>query len=178
MGVSTSVTAKDVDFDKLAGSGRLWIEVARFPGEYDWEPPNAANVKAYYKWDKSKKALSITNSMTVDVVRSYVMGEAVVDPQYSMNSRLLVKFEPNETTPAVAPGVASFWILLVASDYRYIVVSNDGSGKKRPFWILSEKYTIATTDLQYILHYLKTHFALKNIDRTIIYPMHDALRML
>jgi len=162
---SPPATAPNVDLVRYTGfdtpaKQRLWCCIYAFP--HIWMPKSHHTVRALYKWDNDAKEMRLRNTSLegpTDSPRVHtIFGSAWVDPNYQTNAKLLVEFDfaryllgiGINIVPNIAP--AHYWILMVADDYRYAVVS---SPCRSSLFILSSTPQFARADLEVILYKLK-----------------------
>ena len=132
----------DFDLGKYAGK---WYQVAFLPNWF--QKKDATNVTATYTALPNGSIRVENESFSPCGKRSYIQGVASKDPECSRGeARLMVQFTPNVTQPLVGPP-APYWVIQLADDYRYAVVSEPS---RQYLWILSRQPSIASDDLVHI----------------------------
>lgn len=150
-------TASNVDLVRYTGfdtpeKQRLWYCIYALP--QIWMPTSHHTVRALYKWDPVAREMRLRNtSMNSSNKEREIFGSAWVDPNYQTNSKLLVEFDFSRyagffgnLVPNLSP--AHYWILMVADDYRYAVVS---APCRSSLFLLSSTPVLDVADLEYIL---------------------------
>jgi len=110
-----------VDLKKYVGK---WYEIASYPQRFQ---KGCHCTTAEYTWNE-KGYITVENRCNKDSVRgkqSYIKGKAFVE-KHSGNAKLKVQF--------FWPFKAKYWIIDLAEDYSYAVVSHPN---KKYLWILS-----------------------------------------
>ena len=135
----TLQTVSNVDINKYAGK---WYEIASFPqrfqkGCYCTTAEYSLSPKGYIVVENRCNRGSIKGK------QSYIKGKAFVE-ENSGNSKLKVQF--------FWPIKAKYWIIDLADDYSYAVVSHP---TKKYLWILSRTPKMKDTIYQQILIRLK-----------------------
>ena len=159
------VPISSVDMKRYAG---VWYQIAALPtwfqhsGEY--------NTKATYTYktlDTGQPVLKVENTYIVTGMNGLpaqgsITGVARPDSQCaptiaSKNGDVagcfLVSFTPSASEPIVSPVPGHYWIIELADDYRYAVVSEP---MRKTLWILSRTPTLADGDKTYILDRLRS----------------------
>ena len=152
MNAQTLQTVPSVDLKKYAGK---WHEIASFPMRFQ---KGCHCTTAEYTL--SEKGYVIVenrcNRNSVNGKQSYIKGRAFVVPN-SGNAKLKVQF--------FWPFRADYWIIDLASDYSYAVVS---APNKKYLWILSRTSTMNETIYQEIVSRLKEKgFEVSKLQKTI-----------
>ncbi len=153
-------TAPNLDIARYTGfdtpdKQRLWYCVYALP--QIWMPETHHTVRALYKWDPDAQEMRLRNtSMNSRNVKRQIFGSAWVNPNYQTNSKLLVEFDFSSYIPLLGNLVpnlipAHYWILMVADDYRYAVVS---APCRTSLFLLSSTPNLDVDDLEYILQKL------------------------
>ena len=110
-----------VDLERYAG---LWYEIASYPQRF--QEGCTATTAEYTLSDKGYVIVeNRCNKYTLDGKQSYIKGKAFV-VKNSGNAKLKVQF--------FWPFRGSYWIIDLADDYNYAVVSHPG---RKYLWILS-----------------------------------------
>jgi apolipoprotein D and lipocalin family protein len=136
----TLQTVQHVDLKKYAGK---WYEIASFP-QYFQKGCHCTTAE-YTLSDKGY--VIVENRCNKDSVygkESYIKGKAFVE-EGSMNTKLKVQF--------FWPFKAKYWIIDLASDYSYAVVSHPN---KKYLWVLSRTSKMNDIIYQQILSRLKS----------------------
>ena len=135
----TLQTVPNVDLKKYAGK---WYEIASYPQQFQ-KGCNCTTAE----YSLSEKGFVIVenrcNKDSVDGKQSYIKGKAFVE-ENSGNAKLKVQF--------IWPFKAKYWIIDLADDYSYAVVSNPS---KKYLWILSRTPKMEDATYQQILTRLK-----------------------
>jgi apolipoprotein D and lipocalin family protein len=132
-------TVAYVDLEKYAGK---WYEIASFPQRF--QKGCHCTTAAYTMHNKGYVVVeNRCNRDSVSGRASYIKGKAFV-VKNSGNAKLSVQF--------FWPFRAKYWIIDLADDYRYAVVSHPN---KKYLWILSRTSQMNITDYQKILSTLK-----------------------
>ena len=132
-------TVPNVDLKKYAGK---WFETASFPQRF--QKKCHCTIAEYTTTDKGY--IIVENSCNKDSVKgklSYIKGKAFV-VKNTGNAKLKVQF--------FWPFKGDYWIIDLADDYSYAVVSNPN---KQYLWILSRTPKIDATVYKQILIRLK-----------------------
>lgn len=155
----------DFDLNKYAGK---WYQVAFLPNWF--QKKDATNVTATYK-PLSGDSIRVENeSFSPCGERRYIEGIASKDPECCRGeARLMVHFMPNATQPLVGPP-APYWVIQLADDYRYAVVSEPS---RQYLWILSRQPFIARDDLVQITERLVEQGFDKNILDKLVWTRHS-----
>jgi apolipoprotein D and lipocalin family protein len=145
-------TVPHVDLNKYAGK---WYEIASYP---QWFQKGCHNTTAEYSL--SGKGFVIVenrcNRKSVNGKESYIKGKAVV-VKNSGNAKLKVQF--------FWPFKGDYWIIDLADDYSYAVVSEP---KKKSLWIFSRTPNMDDAIYQQITSRLKLKgFDLGKLQKTI-----------
>src|SRR5690349_5064535 len=114
----TLTTVPNVDLKRYAGT---WYEIASYPNRFQ---KGCTCTTATYSLDSKGKVI-VENRCNRNDKRSYVKGSASVVPN-SGNAKLKVSF--------FWPFSGKYWIIDLADDYSYSVVSNPSM---KYLWILS-----------------------------------------
>ena len=147
----TLQTVPNVDLKKYAGK---WYEIASYP-QYFQKGCHCTTAE----YTLSEKGYVIVenrcNRDSVNGKQSYIKGKAFVE-EGSGNAKLKVQF--------FWPFKAKYWIIDLATDYSYAVVSHPN---KKYLWILSRKSKIDDTLYQQIISKLKSKgFDLSKLQKT------------
>ena len=135
----TLQTVANVDLKKYAGK---WYEIASFPQYFQ---KGCTCTTAEYTIT-NKGYVTVENRCNRDSVNgkpSYIKGKAFVE-EGSGNAKLKVQF--------FWPFKAKYWIIDLADDYSYAVVSHPD---KKYLWILSRKSKLSDTVYQQLIARLK-----------------------
>lgn len=124
---------ENFDLEKYSG---LWHEIARYPHGFE---KNCEKVTAEYTLNK--RFVTVKNVCVRNEKRSSVKGKAF--SQEENTGKLKVQF--------FWPFRSNYWVILLADDYRYAVVSEPG---KRYLWILAREKSLSPEDLSTIQKYL------------------------
>lgn len=131
-------SVQDFDVQKYGG---VWYQVAFLPNWFQNE--NSTDVKAIYT-PHTHTSMEVYNESTVCGERRWIKGIAEKDPECCRGEgRFLVQFAPNPTQPVIGP-IAPYWVIQLADDYRYAVVSEP---TRRYLWILSRTPTMDERDI-------------------------------
>jgi apolipoprotein D and lipocalin family protein len=114
---ATLTTVPNVDLKRYAGT---WYEIASYPNRFQ---KGCTCTTATYSPDSKGKVI-VENRCNRNDKRSYVKGSAAVVPN-SSNAKLKVSF--------FWPFSGKYWIIDLADDYSYSVVSNPSM---KYLWIL------------------------------------------
>ena len=132
-------TVPDVDVSKYAGR---WYEIASFPQRF--QKGCHCTTAEYTMTDKGYLIVeNRCNRGSVTGKQSYIKGKAFVEKNTG-NAKLKVQF--------FYPFRAKYWIIDLAGDYRYAVVSHPG---RKYLWILSRTPKMSDADYQGIIKRLK-----------------------
>jgi len=144
-------TVPHVDLKKYAGK---WYEIASFPQSFQ----NGCHCTTAEYTLSEKGYVIVENRCNRDSVNgkeSYIKGKAFVE-EGSGNAKMKVQF--------FWPFKAKYWIIDLAADYSYAVVSHPN---KKYLWILSRIPKMEDTVYQHIISNLKTKgFDLTNLQKT------------
>ena len=144
-------TVPNVDLNKYAGK---WYEIASYPQIFQ---KGCHCTTAEYTLSE-KGYMIVENRCNRDSVngkQSYIKGKAFVEKN-SGNAKLKVQF--------FWPFKAKYWIIDLADDYSYAVVSHPN---KKYLWILSRKSKMDDTVYQEIISRLKLNgFDLSKLQKT------------
>ncbi len=135
----TLQTVQNVDLNKYAGK---WFEIASYPQVFQ---KGCHCTTAQYKVSE-KGYVIVENRCNKDSITgkiSYIKGKAFVVPNTN-NAKLKVQF--------FWPFRAKYWIIDLADDYSYAVVSHPN---KKYLWILSRTPKMSDSVYQQILTRLK-----------------------
>ena len=113
----------NVDLAKYCGT---WFEIASFPQQF--QKGCECTTAEYTQTDKAY--LTVENRCSRNGTESYIKGKAFIDKN-SNNAKLKIQF--------FWPFKGKYWIIDLAADYSYAVVSNPN---KKYLWILSRKVTL------------------------------------
>ncbi len=145
-------TVDSVNIDKYCGK---WFEIASYPQKF--QKGCFATTAEYTLSDKGY--VIVENRCKKDSLNgrsSYIKGKAFVK-KGSNNAKLKVQF--------FWPFKGKYWIILLADDYSYAVVSHPN---KKYLWILSRTATMQESTYNEILKNLQTRgFDLSKIQKTI-----------
>jgi len=132
-------TVPYVDLNKYAGK---WYEIASYPQRF--QKGCHCTTAEYTLSDKGYVIVeNRCNRNSVNGKQSYIKGKAFVEKK-SGNAKLKVQF--------FWPFKGKYWIIDLADDYSYAVVSHPN---KKYLWILSRTSKIDSTTYQQILSRLK-----------------------
>lgn len=147
----TLQTVQHVDLKKYSGK---WYEIASFPQRFQ-KGCNCTTAE-YTLTDKGYVIVeNRCNKGSVTGKQSYIKGKAFVDKN-SGNAKLKVQF--------FWPFKAKYWIIDLASDYNYAVVSHPNM---KYLWILSRTPKMDNEIYQHIISSLKEKgFDLNKLQRT------------
>ena len=144
-------TVAQVDLKSYAGK---WYEIASFPQRF--QKGCTCTTAEYTPTDKGY--IIVENRCNKDSVngrQSYIKGEAFVEKN-SGNTKLNVQF--------FWPFTGKYWIIDLADDYNYAVVSNPN---KKNLWILSRTPKMNENTYQQITNRLKEKgFDLSKLQKT------------
>jgi apolipoprotein D and lipocalin family protein len=144
-------TVAQVDLKSYAGK---WYEIASFPQRF--QKGCTCTTAEYTPTDKGY--IIVENRCNKDSVngrQSYIKGEAFVEKN-SGNAKLNVQF--------FWPFTGKYWIIDLADDYNYAVVSNPN---KKNLWILSRTPKMNENTYQQITNRLKEKgFDLSKLQKT------------
>lgn len=154
MGVRPPPTVATLDLQRYAGR---WYQQGHLPS---WFQPAGAQcaVTADYEYVDSvpelggRPALRVVNRSRriADGQQLEITGWAYQQSPAD-GGRLLVQFTPSASQPRAVPGPQPYWVLQLAADYRYAVVS---SPDRRMLWILAREPPLSQDDMRAILHRL------------------------
>ncbi len=148
----TLETVAQVDLKKYVGK---WYEIASYPQRFQ---KGCHCTTAEYTWNE-KGYITVENRCNKDSVhgkQSYIKGKAFVEKN-SGNAKLKVQF--------FWPFKAKYWIIDLADDYSYAVVSHPN---KKYLWILSRTPKMDNLIYQQILSRLvEKGFDLEKLKSTI-----------
>jgi len=144
-------TVPNVDLNKYAGK---WYEIASYPQRF--QKGCHCTTANYTLSDKGYVIVeNACNRDSVNGIQTYIKGKAFVEKN-SGNAKLKVQF--------FWPFKGKYWIIDLADDYSYAVVSHPN---KKYLWILSRTSKMDATIYQQILSRLKTKgFDLSKIQTT------------
>lgn len=166
---SSTPPLRAVDNFDLTRYARSWYQVGFLPNWF--QNKDSRNVKAIYT-QIGEESMQVRNESTVNGEFRYIEGIASKDPECCRGeARFLVRFQPNPTQPLVGPA-APYWVIQLADDYRYAVVSEP---TRRFLWILSALPTIEERDLVEIVEklVLEQGFAREQISALVWTPHSD-----
>lgn len=148
----TLSTVPEVDLNKYAGR---WYEIASYPQRFQ---RGCHCTTAEYTLSDEGYVI-VENRCNKDSIKgkvSYIKGKAFVE-ENSGNAKLKVQF--------FWPFRGKYWIIDLASDYRYAVVSEPGMDY---LWILSRQPMMNENDYRDILNRLKQKgFDLNRLQKTV-----------
>ena len=129
-------TVPSVDLERYLGR---WFEIARFDHRFE---RGCTEVEAFYTL-RDDGMIGVKNScyLATEKRTKEANGRAYSVDEKS-NSKLKVTF--------FWPFYGNYWIIDLAEDYRYVVVSEPN---QEYFWILSRTPEMTTTDRDHILKY-------------------------
>lgn len=144
-------TVPNVDLTKYVGK---WFEIASFPQRF--QKDCHCTTAEYTATDKGYVIVENTcNKGSIDGKQSYIKGKAFV-VENTGNAKLKVQF--------FWPFKGDYWIIDLADDYSYAVVSNPS---KKYLWILSRTSKMNAAVYQQIIARLKEKgFDLTNLKMT------------
>jgi apolipoprotein D and lipocalin family protein len=144
-------TVPNVDLTKYVGK---WFEIASFPQRF--QKNCHCTTAEYTATDKGYVIVENTcNKGSIDGKQSYIKGKAFV-VENTGNAKLKVQF--------FWPFKGDYWIIDLADDYSYAVVSNPN---KKYLWILSRTSKMDAAVYQQIIARLKEKgFDLTNLKMT------------
>lgn len=144
-------TVPNVDLNKYVGK---WFEIASFPQRF--QKNCHCTTAEYTATDKGYVIVENTcNKGSIDGKQSYIKGKAFV-VENTGNAKLKVQF--------FWPFKGDYWIIDLADDYSYAVVSNPS---KKYLWILSRTSKMDAAVYQQIIARLKEKgFDLTNLKMT------------
>lgn len=169
---SSGADLRAVDNFDLSRYARTWYQVGFLPNWF--QNKDSRDVKAIYT-QLDADSMHVRNESRVDGEFRYIEGMASKDPECCRGeARFLVRFKPNVTQPIVGPA-APYWVIQLAGDYRYAVVSEP---TRRFLWILSAVPTIDERDLADIVQklVLDQGFTRQQISALVWTPHSDAER--
>jgi len=138
LGTQPLIAVDGIDLRKYAGK---WYQVAFLPNWF--QSSDAQDVIATYEYI-NREQLGVYNESTLAGERLWVQGTAQKDPECCRGeARFIVAFRSNPTQPFVGPP-APYWVIQLATDYRYTVVSEPS---RNLLWILSRTTTISQRDI-------------------------------
>ncbi len=145
-------TVPEVDLKKYAGK---WYEIASFPQSF--QKGCHCTTAEYTLSDKGYVIVeNRCNRDSVNGKQSYIKGKAFVE-KGSGNAKLKVQF--------FWPFKAKYWIIDLAADYSYAVVSHPG---KKYLWILSRTPKMDDAVYQQIIARLQAKgFDLAKLQKTV-----------
>ncbi len=145
-------TVPNVDLNKYAGK---WFEIASYPQPF--QKGCHCTTAEYSLSDKGYVIVeNRCNRKSINGKQSYIKGKAFVDKN-SGNAKLKVQF--------FWPFKGKYWIIDLADDYSYAVVSNP---TKKYLWILSRTSKMNEDVYQQILSRLKEKgFDLNKLQKTV-----------
>lgn len=117
-------TVSSVDLKRYTGT---WYEIASFPQRF--QKGCECTTAEYTLTDKGY--ITVENKCKRNGKASYIKGKAFVE-ENSGNAKLKVQF--------FWPFIGKYWIIELADDYSYAVVSHPN---KKYLWILSRKSTLS-----------------------------------
>ena len=164
MGAAQSPPATQKDFDIMkytnGTKGKTWYDIFHSPVCY--EPLGAHDITAFYRVIENaalvegSPQVELVNTMIYHGHKKWIGGVAIANPQYADaedgrgESKLLVKFNSSPFVLAFTP-IADYWVLGVAPDYRYAIVSTPA---RNVLWILSETPHLSKEDQVVIREWL------------------------
>lgn len=156
------------EVDLASYSGR-WYQIGFLPSWFQPAGSQCSTTADYKLLENGQlQIINRTTDLATGTERS-VTGVAFQDPVYRQQGRLLVQFQPSESQPVVAPFPQPYWIIQLADDYRYAVVS---SPDRSMLWILAREPRMGQEQLRIILtrlieHQGFTHGDLKRLEWTL-----------
>lgn len=137
---SAVTTVQSVDLNRYLGK---WYQFAYYPNSF--QPKDCGLTVAEYTLDKKGKIL-VKNTCFEDAAGKKVKKQATgkAYPIDRSNSKLKVSF--------FFPFKGDYWIVKLADDYRYSVVSDP---KKKYLWILTRSKELSKTDYNEIMDFLR-----------------------
>lgn len=132
-------TVSSVELTRYLGR---WYEIARFDHRFE---RGCSEVEAFYTL-RDDGMIGVVNSchLSAENRTKEANGRAYIVDEKS-NAKLRVTF--------FWPFYGNYWIIDLAEDYRYAVVSEPN---KEYFWILSRTPKMAQADIEHILHLATT----------------------
>ena len=132
-------TVASVDLERYLGR---WYEIARFDHRFE---RGCSEVEAFYT-RRDDGMIGVVNRCRLEVENrtKEAHGRAYIVDEKS-NAKLKVTF--------FWPFYGNYWIIDLAEDYRYVVVSEPD---REYFWILSRTPEMAQNDIDHILNYAST----------------------
>jgi len=139
---STLEPVENISLERFAGR---WYQVAALPAWF--QSPDARDVVATYALAADGVGFAMRNEETrADGTHVSIDARAELDPACRDDGacgRLLVVFSPSRAFPSVSAKPAPYWVIQLADDYRYAVVSEP---RRRFLWVLSRTPTLADAD--------------------------------
>ena len=132
-------TVASVDLERYLGR---WYEIARFDHRFE---RGCSEVEAFYTL-RDDGMIGVENRCRLEAENrtKEAHGRAYIVDEKS-NAKLKVTF--------FWPFYGNYWIIDLAEDYRYVVVSEPD---REYFWILSRTPEMAQNDIDHILNYAST----------------------
>lgn len=154
MSIANSQAVQTVPFVDLTKYVGKWYEIASFPQFF--QKGCTCTTAEYTATDKDYITVeNRCNKNSIDGKQSYIKGKVFVEKNTG-NAQLKVQF--------FWPFKADYWIIDLADDYSYAVVSNPS---KNNLWILSRTPTMNETIYQQIISRLeKKGFELSKLQKT------------
>jgi len=160
----------------------VWFQVAAFPSAFQSE--GAHNTTATYtlRQDIYGQYMIVRNSeVLADGSTRFVDGRLTADGSVAsaapthdgLPGYFLVEFQATPTVPYVQSGPIRYWVIELAADYRYSVVSEPS---RRSLWILARETTLPKADWDAITHALieRHGFSRQKVTKCLIRTPHDA----
>ncbi len=133
----TPITTVNTTLDLNRYLGK-WYQIAALPQVFSY---NASCVTAEYSLNADGSIKVLNKQIKEDGTPSEITGKATVEPN-SGNTKLRVGFF------GVQPAASNYWIVEIADDYSYAVVSDPN---KVTWWILSRTPQMDETLVQQII---------------------------
>ncbi|HQD12827.1 MAG TPA: lipocalin family protein [Chitinophagales bacterium] len=128
-------TSTNIDLNRYLGK---WYQIAALPQFFSF---NAKCVTAEYSLNPDGSIKVVNKQIGPDGQPAEITGKATVEPN-SGNAKLRVGFF------GIQPAESNYWIVEIADDYSYAVVSNES---KTTWWILSRTPTMDEAKVQEII---------------------------
>ncbi|MFN8283188.1 MAG: lipocalin family protein [Chitinophagales bacterium] len=133
--VPIGATSTQIDLNRYLGK---WYQIAALPQFFSY---NAKCVTAEYSLNTDGSIKVVNKQITQNGTPQEIVGKATVEPN-SGNAKLRVGFF------GVQPTSSNYWIVEIADDYSYAVVSDP---TKTTWWILSRTPQMDGTLVQNII---------------------------
>lgn len=134
----------DVDLDRYVGK---WYEIARFPNRFQSECSNST-AEYSFRSDGKIRVINTCKKRNGEIDKAEGVAE-VVDP--SAQAKLKVSFLPSWLR-WTGIGKGDYWIIDLATDYSYAVVSEP---ERQYLWILSRSSSLSRSEYEGILNRLR-----------------------